>query len=130
MGGYFLDKDPRPLIDLAASLNLWERRISMVATWAFIRRGRLELTFRIAEALLADPEDLIHKAAGWMLREAGKRDLNALESFLKPRYNRMPRTMLRYAIERMAADRRRMYLEGRVWPHAPESIGLMPCPIK
>jgi 3-methyladenine DNA glycosylase AlkD len=112
VGGYFLDKDPRPLVDLAKSSCLWERRISMVATWAFIRRGQLDLTFRIAEILIGDPEDLIHKAAGWMLREAGKRDLSALEGFLKRHYPVMPRTMLRYAIEKLDDERRRAYLEG------------------
>lgn len=111
-GGYFLDKDPLPLVDMAKSSLLWERRISMVATWAFIRNGRTDLTFQIAEILMGDTEDLIHKAVGWMLREAGKRDLPALEGFLKRHYQNMPRTMLRYAIEKMDETRRQAYLKG------------------
>jgi len=114
VGGYFLYKDPRPLKDLAKSPILWERRISMVSTWAFIRRGQLDLTFRIAEILIGDSEDLIHKAAGWMLREAGKREEPTLEDFLKRHYQKMPRTMLRYAIEKLSDERRRAYLEGRI----------------
>ncbi|MDA8405108.1 MAG: DNA alkylation repair protein, partial [Desulfobacteraceae bacterium] len=112
VGGYFMGKDSAPLLDLAKSFDLWERRISIVATLAFIRRNELGLTFRIAEILLHDPADLIHKAAGWMLRETGKRDQAALEAFLAPRYQKMPRTMLRYAIERFEENKRRRYLEG------------------
>jgi len=114
VGGYFMDKNPRPLVDLVKSRNLWERRISMVATWAFIRRGQPDLTFRIAEILICDTEDLIHKAVGWMLREAGKRNLPALEEFLRRHYKKMPRTMLRYAIEKLDDERRRAYLKGNV----------------
>ncbi len=111
-GGYFIGRKTSPLLDLAKSPDLWERRISIVATFAFIRRNELGLTFRIAEILLHDPADLIHKAAGWMLRETGKRDQAALEAFLAPRYQKMPRTMLRYAIERFEENKRRRYLEG------------------
>jgi 3-methyladenine DNA glycosylase AlkD len=114
VGGYFVGKDTGPLVDLAKSPDLWERRISIVATWPFIRRKELDLTFRIAEILLNDNEDLIHKAVGWMLRETGKKDPAALEGFLKPRYQSMPRTMLRYAIERFEENKRRRYLEGTV----------------
>jgi len=113
-GGYFMGRDTGPLLDLAKSPDLWERRISIVATWAFIRQNELDLTFRIAEILLGDTEDLIHKAAGWMLRETGKKDQAALEGFLKPRYHSMPRTMLRYAIERFEETKRRRYLEGKI----------------
>jgi 3-methyladenine DNA glycosylase AlkD len=114
VGGYFFGRDTGPLVDLAKSPDLWERRISIVATWTFIRRNELDLTFRIAEILFNDPEDLIHKAVGWMLREAGKKDQAALEGFLKSRYQSMPRTMLRYAIERFEENKRRCYLEGTV----------------
>lgn len=114
VGGYFAGRDTGPLVDLAKSPVLWERRISMVATFGFIRRGDLGLTFRIAEILLNDHEDLIRKAVGWMLRETGKREPAALEAFLKPRYNIMPRTMLRYAIEKLDTETRQGYLKGRV----------------
>ncbi|RJP84555.1 MAG: DNA alkylation repair protein [Desulfobacteraceae bacterium] len=114
VGGYFMDKDPRPLLALAESPDLWERRISIVATWTFIRRNELELTFRISDILLYDKEDLIHKAVGWMLRETGKKDQAALEGFLKPRYPKMPRTMLRYAIEKFEATNRKAYLLGHI----------------
>ena len=100
----------RVLGRLAKSGNLWERRIAMVATLEHIRRGSLGNTFWLAERLLADPEDLMHKATGWMLREAGKRDESALENFLARHAGRMPRTMLRYAIERLAPGRRKAWL--------------------
>ena len=100
----------RVLGRLAKSGNLWERRIAMVATLEHIRRGSLGNTFWLAERLLADPEDLMHKATGWMLREAGKRDASALENFLARHAGRMPRTMLRYAIERLAPGRRKAWL--------------------
>jgi len=113
--GHFLIDKERGLLDrLARSKNLWERRISIIATYAFIREQDLGDTFRIADRLLADPEDLMHKAVGWMLREAGKRDVRALEDFLKPRYLRLPRTLLRYAIERFPEAHRKRYLKGLV----------------
>jgi 3-methyladenine DNA glycosylase AlkD len=104
----------RVLGRLARSPSLWERRIAMVATLAHIRQGHLENTFRLAERFLGDPEDLMHKAAGWMLREAGKRDPAALERFLARHAARMPRTMLRYAIERLPPARRRAWLAVRL----------------
>ncbi len=97
---------------LAQSKNLWRRRIAIVSTWAFIRAGKLDETFRIADALRYDEHDLIHKATGWMLREAGKRDIAALVRWLKPRNRTMPRTMLRYAIERFPETERKRYREG------------------
>ncbi|MDY0144699.1 MAG: DNA alkylation repair protein [Kiritimatiellia bacterium] len=101
----------RPVLArLAASNLLWARRIAMVATLDHIRRGYLANTFWLAERLLGDTEDLMHKATGWMLREAGKRDEVALESFLSSHAPRMPRTMLRYAIERLPPERRRAWL--------------------
>ncbi|HRT04282.1 MAG TPA: DNA alkylation repair protein [Kiritimatiellia bacterium] len=96
----------RVLGRLAASPLLWERRIAMVSTLEHIRQGRLENTFWLAERLLEDPEDLMHKATGWMLREAGKRDLQALVAFLDAHAARMPRTTLRYALERIAPEKR------------------------
>ena len=98
----------------AASADLWERRVAIVSTLYSIRLGRFEPTLRIADALLIDSHDLIHKAVGWMLREVGKRKLAVMEDFLAPRYARMPRTALRYAIERLPQPRRQAYLKGRV----------------
>lgn len=100
----------RVLARLVRSPNLWARRIAMVATYAHIRQGDLRNTFWLAECLLNDREDLLHKATGWMLREAGKRDPAALRDFLRRRAAQMPRTMLRYAIERFAPAERRVWL--------------------
>jgi 3-methyladenine DNA glycosylase AlkD len=116
VGGYLADRDRRPLDRLARSASLWERRIAVVATLHFIRRGDFADTLRLAATLLSDEEDLIHKAVGWMLREVGKRDVRAQEAFLAGHYRRMPRTMLRYAIERLPEPRRRQYLRGEVGP--------------
>ena len=114
VGHYLQDRPKDPLTRLAASGILWERRMAIIATFYFIKQGNLDETFRIAARLLGDPEDLIHKAVGWMLREAGKRDITAAEIFLRPHYRQMPRTMLRYAIERFPEDRRQAYLKGAV----------------
>jgi len=109
--GVWLLKRQRGLLDrLAASPRLWERRIAVVATLALIRQGQLADTLRLCARLLGDEEDLIHKACGWMLREAGKRDEAALEDFLRQHASRMPRTMLRYAIERFPEPRRLAWL--------------------
>jgi 3-methyladenine DNA glycosylase AlkD len=112
VGGHLADRSRRPLDRLAASSSLWERRISIVATHYFIRNQEYADTLRIAERLLNDREDLIHKAVGWMLREVGKKHQPTLESFLKRHGRVMPRTALRYAIERFPADLRRAYLDG------------------
>jgi 3-methyladenine DNA glycosylase AlkD len=112
VGGYLLDRRRGLLDRLARSPTLWERRIAIVATHAFIRRGQFDDTLRIADRLLQDRHDLIHKAAGWMLREVGKRNEAVLESFLRPRCRTMPRTMLRYAIERFPEPKRLSYLNG------------------
>lgn len=110
VGAWLLDR-PRPVLRrLARSGSLWERRIAIVSTHAFIRNGDLEETFELTKLLLRDPEDLMHKACGWMLREAGKRDQPALEAFLQRHVRRMPRTMLRYAIEKFPEARRRCFL--------------------
>ena len=100
----------RTLGRLVKSHNLWERRIAMVATLEHIRAGNLENTFWLAEQLLDDPEDLLHKATGWMLREAGKRDAAALREFLSRQAARMPRTALRYAIEKFPPAERKRWL--------------------
>jgi 3-methyladenine DNA glycosylase AlkD len=101
----------RGLLDrLARSENLWERRIAIIATHHFIRNGEFDDTIRIAKRLLDDEHDLIHKAVGWMLREVGKRDLRTLETFLEEHAHEMPRTMLRYAIERMTPAQRKRFM--------------------
>ena len=114
VGAYLSDKSREPLYRFAGSPNIWERRISILATSHFINRGEFEDTLRIAEILLADKEDLIHKAVGWMLREVGKRDSQTEEAFLNRHYRRMPRTMLRYAIEKFPEDKRQGYMMGTV----------------
>jgi 3-methyladenine DNA glycosylase AlkD len=111
VGAYLADKSRRPLYRLAKSSWLWERRISILATFHFIRLGDFADTLKIAGLLLGDREDLMHKAVGWMLREVGKRDVVALEQFLGQHGRVMPRTMLRYAIERFPEKKRRRYLE-------------------
>ena len=104
----------RPLVRLARSKVVWERRIAIIATYHFIKLGTLAPTLQIAELLLGDSHDLIHKAVGWMLREVGKRDRQAAEDFLRSHCRSMPRTMLRYAIERFPPELRRAYLRGDV----------------
>ena len=111
LGEWLLDKDRTLLYDLARSgKTVWEQRIGIVSTMTFIRHGQLEDTFAIADILLHHPHDLIHKAVGWLLREAGKRDKAVLDAFLQPRYRTMPRTMLRYAIEKYPEPERLSYL--------------------
>ena len=111
-GHYLMDKTREPLYCLARSEMLWERRIAIIATFYYIRQNRFDDTLKIAGMLIEDPHDLMHKAVGWMLREVGKRDLQAEEKFLKTNYRQMPRTMLRYAIERFPEAKRRKYLAG------------------
>ena len=107
-----LGRDPLQL--LAASDLIWERRISIMATFHFIKKGEFSETLQIAQLLLKDREDLIHKAVGWMLREIGKRNQKTEESFLRVHYKTMPRTMLRYAIEKFPEDLRQGYLKGQI----------------
>ncbi len=114
VGAFLTDKCQDPLDHLAGSRSIWERRMAILATFHFIKRGRFEPTLRIAAKLLKDKEDLIHKAVGWMLREVGKRDLQKEEAFLIAHCRQMPRTMLRYAIEKFPADKRQGYLKGAV----------------
>jgi 3-methyladenine DNA glycosylase AlkD len=114
VGSYLLHRPRTPLYLLAGSKTLWDRRISITATFHFIRRGEFHDTLALAETLLSDREELLHKATGWMLREVGKRNLGALEDFLLQHYRRMPRVMLRYALERFPEERRQDYLKGRL----------------
>lgn len=109
-GAHLRDRDRAPLYALAKSKSLWERRIAIISTQHFIRHNDFDDTLRIAEILLDDKHDLIHKASGWMLREVGKRDQPALERFLRKHARRMPRTMLRYAIERFSEELRARYM--------------------
>lgn len=110
--GAYLSNQPRaPLYQLVRAPSLWERRIAMVATLHFIRHNDFDDTLQLAEHLLSDREDLMHKASGWMLREVGKRDRERLENFLDQHGRNMPRTMLRYAIERFPEDLRQTYLK-------------------
>ena len=112
MGVYLTEvEDPVPLlIKLSKSKSLWQRRVSMILTFALIRKGDLQPTIIIAKALLKDDQDLIHKAVGWMLRELGKRDVMLLRRFLKEHSHEMPRTMLRYAIEKLPERERKQWL--------------------
>lgn len=114
IGKHLLNKDKSLLFKFALSKNLWERRISILSTYEFIRNDNFDTTFKTAEILLKDNHDLIHKAVGWMLREVGKRDLKAEENFLKIYYKKMPRTMLRYAIEKFSEIKRKKYLLGKI----------------
>ncbi len=111
-GSYLLNKDREILLRFAKSKNLWERRIAIISTFQFIYAGEFEWTFKIVKILIHDKHDLIHKACGWMLREVGKRvSEKKLEEFLKENYKNMPRTMLRYAIERLPEPKRQYYLK-------------------
>lgn len=112
LGKYLLDKKREIIHKLSHSNNLWEKRISMMATYTFIKDQQFEDTFRIAETLLNDKHDLIHKIVGWMLREVGNQDKATEEAFLLLHYKNMPRTMLRYAIEKFSKEERTAYLKG------------------
>jgi 3-methyladenine DNA glycosylase AlkD len=114
VGPYLIDKDRKILYTWARSDHLWTKRIAMVTNWWFIRKGDLKDVFKLSKILLKDEHDLIHKAVGWMLRETGKKDLKALEEFLKKHYKVMPRTMLRYAIEKFPETKRKRYLNGTI----------------
>lgn len=111
LGDWLFDKDKEILYKLAKSKNLWERRIAIMSTLGFIKKNYFEDTLKIAEILLNDEHDLIHKAVGWMLREVGKRDLMAEKRFLDKYYRIMPRVMLRYSIEKFSRDDKRFYLD-------------------
>ncbi len=113
LGTYLLDRPRKILDELSRSPSLWERRIAMIATMPFVGVGELEDTLRLAKRYLQDPEDLMHKATGWLLREVGKQQKTALTGFLDEHYPRMPRTMLRYAIEKLPEPMRQAYLQGK-----------------
>jgi 3-methyladenine DNA glycosylase AlkD len=113
-GNYLEDKSRKPLYEFAKSRDLWKRRIAILATFSFIRQNDFLDALKISKILIADDHDLIHKAVGWMLREVGKRNLSAEEKFLLQYYKKMPRTMLRYAIERFPEVKRQRYLSGKV----------------
>ncbi len=112
VGRHLFDKPRKVLHRMAKSSSLWERRIAIISTFYFIRNNDFNDTLSIAKTLLHDEQDLMHKAVGWMLREVGKRDLKVEEAFLLQYYQDMPRTMLRYAIERFPEKQRQMYLKG------------------
>ncbi len=114
LGPHLEDRDRSLLYELAGSGHLWRERAAVIATLHFIKQGEFEDTLRLADLLLQHEHDLIHKAVGWMVREVGKQDLAKMEGFLKPRYQRMPRTMLRYAIEKLPEAKRKRYLAGKV----------------
>ena len=114
IGTYLENRDKSMLYDLSKSDSLWERRIAIMSTFYFIKKNQFSDTLHISEQLLSDQEDLIHKAVGWMLREVGKRDLAKEVAFLKAHYQKMPRTMLRYAIEKFSKEERQKYLSGKV----------------
>jgi len=114
IGVHLLNHDKKILYKFAKSKNLWERRISIISTYSFIKNSDFDTSLEISDILLNDDHDLIHKAVGWMLREIGKKDLKSLEKFLKPRYIKMPRTMLRYSIEKFPEKKRIKYLKGKI----------------
>jgi 3-methyladenine DNA glycosylase AlkD len=120
LGAHLLTRKRSILYKLAASRSLWDRRIAVVATLAFIRNSEFDDTLKLTAALLNDKHDLMHKACGWMLREVGKRDESVLEAFLRQHSHEMPRTMLRYAIERFTPEKRAFFLGfGRTRPKRP-----------
>lgn len=110
IGSHLEHRDKKLLYELVKSANLWERRIAIISTFYFIRNNQFEDALRLAEQLLQDKEDLIHKAVGWMLREVGKRNLAVEQAFLQRHYKTMPRTMLRYAVEKFSELERKKYL--------------------
>lgn len=113
VGAHLAQRDRGVLYELARSPHLWSRRVALLATFFFIKRGSFHDTLALAAILLDDREDLIHKAAGWMLREVGNRNLAVADAFLRRHCHRMPRTMLRYAIEKYPEPARRAYLAAR-----------------
>lgn len=114
LGHWLLQRERSLLYTLASAGDLWRQRVAVVATLAFIRKGQFTDTLKLAEKLMQHPHPLIHKALGWMLRELGKKDELVLQEFLDEHYKQMPRTMLRYAIERFPENRRQDYLQGKI----------------
>ena len=111
VGKHLLKSNRKILYSLSASTSLWERRISIIATYEFIKQNDFKDTLKLAKRFINDTEDLIHKAVGWMLREIGKRDINTVDKFLNENYEKMPRVMLRYAIEKFSDKERQEYLK-------------------
>jgi len=114
VGEHLLHSDKKILFKYARSKNLWKKRIAIISTFTFIKNNKLTTSLELSDILLYDEHDLIQKAVGWMLREVGKMNKKVLEKFLKPRYNTMPRTMLRYAIEKFPEQKRKKYLKGTI----------------
>ncbi|NOZ53377.1 MAG: DNA alkylation repair protein [Gammaproteobacteria bacterium] len=114
VGAWLAEKNRSILYELVNSKRLWERRIAMISTFYFIKKGEFNDTLKLSKTLINDPEDLIHKAVGWMLREIGNRDQKIEEKYLEQHYKQMPRTMLRYSIEKFSKKRRQEYLKGEV----------------
>jgi len=114
VGMYLLTKGKQPLYNLVKSPSLWHRRIAIMASFPLVKQGQFKDTLKLSTILLHDEHDLIHKAVGWMLREIGKRDIAVEEAFLHRYYAKMPRTMLRYAIEKFPETKRQRYLKGQV----------------
>lgn len=114
LGNFLINKPKDIIYELSKSQDLWERRIAIISTYSFILQGEFEDTLNLSDILIKDKEDLIQKAVGWMLREVGKRNEEILKDFLKERYKKMPRTMLRYAIEKFSKDLRKKYLLGEI----------------
>ncbi len=114
VGNFLLDKPRNILYQLANSENLWEKRVSVISTSPFIKNNQIQETLQISKLLLKDTHDLMHKAVGWMLRESWKKQPQQVENFLKTNYNILPRTTLRYAIERMQEDKRIKFLKGEI----------------
>ena len=114
LGAYLLERPKKILYDLARSKDLWEQRMAMIATFNFIKNRQFSDALKLAEMLIGHEHDLIHKASGWMLREVGNRDFDAEYAFLKEHYAKMPRTMLRYAIEKFDEDLRQKFLKGKI----------------
>ncbi|MBU0907139.1 MAG: DNA alkylation repair protein [Nanoarchaeota archaeon] len=114
LGNYLLNENREILYKLARSGSLWEKRIAIISTLAFIVNSQFKDTIKLSEILLTEKHDLMHKAVGWMLREMGKRDKAVLEAFLKKHYKQMPRTALRYAIEKFPEEVRQKYLQGKI----------------
>lgn len=114
VGSYLESRDKQILYKLVKSTNIWERRIAIISTFQFIKNNQFDDALTLAKQLLNDKENLIHKAVGWMLREIGKRDVAAEKAYLQTHYKKMPRTMLRYAIEKFPGQVRKKYLAGEV----------------
>ena len=114
VGAYLLNKDRKILYTMAKSDNLWQKRMAIISTFAFINAGQFDDALNIADILIQDKHDLIHKAVGWALRNIGNKDLQTELDYLKPRYKKMPRTMLRYAIEKFEEDLRQRYLKSMI----------------